>query len=862
MQLCQVDYNNRVSYKPLKRKSILVIQLLLWISIIVNASFQNSAYAQSPDSTLQAVPLQDTTTKTVTKGDLEEQVDYSARDSIRVDAKNKMAYLYGDAVLTYGEMKLTADFITIDFDRKIITAIGTSIEGSDSIIGMPVFEEGETKYQARRIDYNIESKKGRLADLRTQEGEGFIHGKNVKKDQWDNIYVGDAKYTTCDLDTPHYYIGAKKLKIIPGKQVITGPANLVVEGVETPLFIPFGFFPLPNKQKSGVIIPAYGNSANRGYFLSNFGYYFAISDYMNLSVTGDAYFRGSWATRVASDYNRRYRFNGNFYLSYANNLFGSKEDLDFRQSKDYQIRWTHQQDNKARPNTRFSANVNINSSQNLLNNSNNIQDIVSTTQQSSISWSKVMHEGKYNLSTNFRHSQNTTQKDVTFSLPDVSFGVARVLPFERKTQVGKKKWYENLGLSYQGNLRNQISTKDSLLFTPETLTENMRNGVSHSIPVSTSIKAFKYFTFNPSFNYNEYWYFRTIRKELDTNTNRLESRDINQFERAATYSTGANMTTRFYGMYTFNGKKILAMRHAVTPQFGFNYAPDFSEAKYGYYQTTRSDTLDATETTDYSIFEQGILGGPGTGQQGLFSFSLNNNFELKVRKGKDSTARTEKIKLIDQLSFRTAYNIFADSLKLQPIAANFRTTLFRIFSVNADGTYDPYALDSAGRRIDTYQKDVSKKLARLTRGNISVNFGLNPDLFNGKGSDDADEARAKSSAYRQGKVDFSIPWSLQMGYNFNYNKPAYEKSETQTLTFNGDVSLTKKWKVGFTSGYDLTRKELATSSFDLHRDLHCWEFSFNWIPNGYRQSFVFTINVKSTTLRDLKVNKRSFWYDQ
>ena len=858
MQPYQVTHKSIVTSTALKRKSTLVIQLVLWISIIVNVSNQNVAFGQVPDSAIQ-----DTTTKTVTKSDLEEIVDYSARDSIRVDTKNKMAYLYGDAHLDYGEMHLTADFIIIDFNRKIITAIGTPIEGSDSIIGMPVFKEGETEYTAKRIDYNIETKKGKLTELRTKEGDGFIHGKNVKKDEYDNIYVGDAKYTTCDLDTPHYYIGANKLKIIPGKQVITGPANLVIEGVETPLFIPFGFFPLPDKQKSGILIPSYGNSDSRGYFLRDLGYYFAISDYMNLKVLGDIYFRGSWATRISSDYARRYKYSGYMRFSYANNLFGSEEDPDFRQSRDYQIEWFHRQDGKARPNTSFNANVNINSRSNLINNSNNLNDIVSSTKQSTVNWTKSMNNNKYTLSLNFRHSQNTQTGEVNYTLPDANFSVPKVLPFERKVKIGAKKWYENLGFSYQANARNRIATNDSIKFSSETLTNNMRNGISHSLPVSTSIKAFKYFTVTPSFNYEEYWYYQTIRKTLIDSINRLENRTVDEFQRAASYSTSLNVSTRFTGMYTFNSKKILAIRHAVNPQFSFSYAPDFTQAKYGYYREIVADTSPINpRTTEYSIFEGGVVGGPSRGEQGTIGFSLSNNFEMKVRKGQDSTSKTEKIKLVDQLGIRTSYNTLADSLKLQPVVLDFRTTLFKIFSINSGATYDPYALDSAGRTINTFEHETAGRLLRLTSATASITFGLNPNTFSSTGSDDKDEAMSKSSAYRQGQVDFTIPWSLQMGYNYRLSKPAYEKTESQTITFSGDLSLTQKWKVGFTSGYDLTRKEVAISTFDLHRDLHCWEFTFNWIPIGYRQSFMFTINVKSQMLSDLRVKKNRFWYDQ
>lgn len=806
---------------------------------------------------------------------------YTARDSMPYDAVNRVLYLYGDASVDFGDMNLKAEQIKIEFEKNLVIAYG--IKDSMGIFkGKPVFKQGGSEYKAELIKYNLKSKKGYLSNIITKEGEGYVHGSDVIRNEENNFGVKNAKYTTCEDEHPHYFIGALKIKVIPNKKIITGPANLWIADVPTILAVPFGIFPLKKGQSSGLIIPQYGNSLDRGYFLRNGGYYFALGDHHDLQLTGDIYSNTSWAGRGMYRYTTKYRFSGNLALNLAYNKFGNEEDPDFRKSNDFQLSWLHRVDPKARPYTNFSANVNIASSSYLANNSYVAQNIVTNQLNSSISFSKGSRSGRYNFSTNARMSQNTRTRDVSVSLPDMTFSVSSFAPFKPAYKNTADKWYENITTNYIVQFRNELNTKDSILFQnwggesrsnlQKFLDTATRYGMYHSIPVQTSFKLFKYYTLSAGVSFNDYMYFKTIRKDTFNNS----VRNINEFgfENALTYSTRLGLSTRYYGMAQFTKGGLKAIRHVITPTVDFTYVPDFGDSKYGYYRTYKNS---AGQDVKYSIFESGIYGGPGSGKQGNIGFAIDNNLELKIKPAKSDTTKTDrKIQIFESIRASAYYNMFADSMNLSTISISGRTRIFKNISINGSAQLDPYINLTEGatgsryiRRINKFYLNEKQYAGVITNANVGVSAGFNPQMF------------GKKTTHRPGYegelrymndfpgdyYDFSIPWSFNVNYTITYNKYANLNSTEiskyiQTMNFNGDINLTKNWKIGYSSGYDIQNNELTFTSVDFIRNIHCWEFKLNWIPIGSRQSFLFTINVKSSLLQDLKMTRRRDWYDR
>jgi len=775
---------------------------------------------------------------------LEEKVVSYAEDSIEYNLINKKVYLYHNAKVTYGDIVLTAAYIELDSDKNTIYATWLN-DSIGQAYGLPVFQENGKSFTANAITYNFKSKKGIIKDVVTKEGEGYILGKKVKKQDDNVIHTYSGRYTTCDAKEPHFAIRAKKIKTIPGEKIITGPANLEIASIPTPLFIPFGFFPNQQKQSSGIIFPIYGESANKGFFLRNGGYYFAINDYMDLSLRGDVYTKGSWKIGAASTYKKRYKYNGNFSVSYASQKSGNRDLDNFIDIRDFFINWKHNQDPKVNPSSRFSANVNAGSSSYHQNNSFNSNDYLKNTYSSNVTYSKTWRNS--NLSTNLRHSQNTLNKTVNLSLPELNYSINRFQPFKGLNQSSKLKWYDNISVSYSVNAKNEITTKDSLLFTRESL-EDFRNGLKHSIPLSASFKALKHITVSPRFNYTERWYFNYINKswnEVELNTDTL-----NGFKRAYNYNFSTSFNTKLYGIIQMKKGPIRAVRHVATPSFSFNYTPDFSHERFGFYQEVQSDTLGNTQS--YSIFQNGIYGSPGKENSGNISFNLANLLEVKVPTKKDSLNSLKKLKILESFGVSTAYNIFADSMNLSYILLNGRTKLFNTLNLTFGASYDPYSLNEDGQRINQLYFSEHHKPGRLRTANATASFSLR-SLAN-------KEENADYSPYWD-YIDFDIPWNINVDYTFRYTRPIFEKTITQSLGFNGNIKLTDKWKIGFRSGYDFIEKNLTHTSLDVYRDLHCWEMLFKWIPFGYHQSYNFTIRVKASTLQDLKWEKKKDWYD-
>ncbi len=831
---------------------------------------------------------------------LDARVDYSAIDSIFFNVRERKVYLYGTADLKYGDIHLTAGYVEIDFRENLLYATGMP-DSAGVMQQFPVFTEAQQSFQSKEMWYNFETRRGRTRQVFTEEADGYLHGELVKIQPDRIIHVQDGKYTTCDDPEPHFHIGFRKAKMIPDDKIITSLAFLVIEGVPTPLVVPFGFFPNKKGQASGILMPSYGETSNRGFYLENGGFYWGINDYVDLSLRGDIYTRGSWAARLGSSYRVRYRYSGSLNLSYAINILGEENLPGYERSRDFRVVWSHNQDPKARPNSVFQANVNAGSSQASRFNPVSDQDYLSNTFSSNVSY-RVSWASRYNFSANFRHSQNTINRTVDLSLPEIAFSVNRLHPFRRKSGSGEARWYENITMNYTMNARNDLRTVDSLLFERETWSR-FRNGMRHSIPISHSMRVLRHFNLSNSFNYNMNWYLSTVEKYWDPQAMLIQQGDtlfgnvvkdtIPGFKAIHDFNYSASLNTRFYGMVQFRRGPIRALRHVVSPNVGFSYRPDFADPFWGYYQTYYDARRD--EEVRYAIFEDGIYSGPQPNRSGNINFSLTNNLEMKVRNRRDTTARGErKIALLDNLSINGGYDIARDSLNFNDIRISARTRLFNNFDITYSSSWTVYDTDSTGRYIDRFLWDTQQKLLKLNNTNWSLGFnyslssktrpstgGANqmrggmgqaaggPD--DGFGNGEPDEGIAPGPDVLQatpGVVDYSVPWSLQFGYTFNYGsrynyaQDRFDKTYVQSLNVSGDMQLTPKWRLGFRSGYDFDRKEITYTSVDIYRDLHCWEMTLNWIPFGFRKSYNLTIRVKSSMLQDLKINRRTHHLDR
>ena len=825
--------------------------LLFLLTGLIN----NSEAINVPDSSKTTFDItKDTTNESVF---FESEIEKDAEDSIKLDIINQNAYLYGNAKIKYQKTTIKAAYIEIDWITNTIFAT-TTIDSLGNKIGQPVFREENESFKAHQITYNFKSKKCRVKQIITNQGEGYILGKLVKKMKDDIFYLRKGDYTTCDSDKPHYSIRSNKIKVIPGEKIITGPAHLTFFNIPTPLILPFGYFPNNEKKSSGIIVPAYGESASLGFFLKEGGYYFAISKKFDLSLKSNIYTKGNWNIKSQLRYRNRYRYNGNLNLSFGKIFSSEKGFPDYSEKKDFNIKWRHQQDTKANPSLQFSANLEAGSSSYHRNNSYDANDFLKNTMSSSVNLTKNWN-GDFlnNINLNISHSQNTTTKNINLTLPSISLNSKRLYPFKKIGNSAKTQWYDKIMIKYSMNTKNTISTADTLLFTKKSFS-NFRNGMKHNIPISTSIKVLKHFMLKPSFNLTERWYLSQTEKKWDANSNSIITDTLYKFTRAHNYNLSAALNTKIYGMIKFNKSKIAAVRHVITPSLSFRYNPDFSDEKYKYYKTVQSDTLGNTQK--YSIMNNGIYGSPSKGKSGNISLGLSNILEMKIRVKKDTIETLKKIKLLERLSIKSSYNIFADSLNLSDITFNAGTRLLNIFDISFSSRYDPYTSNKEQtKNINQFEINTNSRLARLTSLNTTIGFTLNDKNFI------KDKEKDKKIENKEDDVrDFyAIPWNLTANYSLSYNK-GYKSSAfsdtTQSLNFSGNLKLTKKWKIGFRSGYDFDSKELTYTSIDIYRDLHCWELLFNYIPIGFHQSYSITIRVKAAALRDLKFEKKEDWF--
>ena len=858
---------------------------------IVSQSVQdtlNRTAAPIVDSAaVKPISQRDTTAKKRSGSPIEQIITGKNTDSLYYDVLNKRVYIYNKGDVKYDNMGLQADYMQIDMATKEIYAYGKA----DSVDGElknthPVFNEGGSSYTMDTITYNFGSKKAFIQGVATKEGDGWLVGGQIKKMPDNSINIRQGKYTTCDhTDHPHFYLSMTKAKVIPGKKIITGPAYLVMHDV--PIYfacIPEGFFPINLGPKSGLLMPSYGEDASRGFFIRGLGYYFILSKHIDLAVTGGIYTLGSWEASLSSRYTKRYKYRGNLNFDFSSVKTGDKGEPDYIKQNNFRFAWTHSQDPKANPGSTFAASVNLSSSGYSRYSATTLNDILATQTNSSISYSKSWAGTPFSLSMNLSVSQNSQTRQLAITLPNIVFNVARVYPFKRKEAMGQQRWYEKIGLTYSAKLTNSVSALEKDLFTMQTL-QSMRNGIEHTLPISTSINLFKYINISPSFNYTERWYFSRQHQQWNPETNMVETlKPEYGFYRIYNYNASVSANTTIYGMWQMKKKtaKVQAVRHTITPQIGFSYAPDFSKQKYGYYQTVQTDSLGNYKI--YSPYSNQPYGVPTSGQQANLNFSLSQSLEMKILSKRD-TSGVKKIKLIDELRISGSYNFLADSLGLSNLPVSFRTTIYGNFGLNLSFTLDPYEVTPNGVRIN---KLLIKRgiLGRVTSTGWSFGYTFKsrqdkstpavndintipPEYFNPFSDpyglmDPTLRRHYMASSY----YDFSIPWNIGFNYVISYGisyvdngTTGFKRNVTQTIGFNGSINLTPKTGISFTTGFDIQNRKMSTTSISITRDLHCWQMSFVWIPFGAHRSWSFNIGVKAASLADLKYDKSQSMYD-
>ncbi len=843
----------------------------------------------------------DTTKK---KEPLDAPVIYEASDSI-VFTKEGYAHLYGEGKVNYQNIELTSAVITMNMDSSTVYATGvTDTAGVET--GSPIFKDGETPYESKIMRYNFKTKKGFINSIVTQQGEGYVTSEEGKKGANDEIYMRHGKYTTCDNhEHPHFYLRLSMAKVRPKKNVVFGPAQLVVEDVPLPIAVPFGFFPFNSSYSSGFIMPTYGDEMNRGFYLRDGGYYFAISDQMDLKVLGEIFTKGSWGLSAASNYNKRYKFSGSFNASYLVTKTGEKNMPDYSVSKDFRIQWSHRQDAKANPNSSFSASVNFATSsydRSSLSSLYNPQQYSQNTKASSVSYSRNFPEIGLNISGAFNITQNTRDSSLSMTLPDVNISLNRIYPFKRKKSAGDERWYEKISLQYTGSITNSISTKDNLLFkTPLTQWEN---GMQHKIPVSATFNLFKYINIVPSFNYTERWYLRKVKQSYDaspTSRDHVKRDTINGFNRLYDYNLSLQMNTKLYGMYKplFMKSKELQIRHVFTPTVSYTYTPDFGKSRYGYYDTyTYTDEDGEVRTVEYSPYEGAVYGYPGKNMSQNISFSIDNNIEMKMKSDKDTTGY-KKISLIDQLGASLSYDVA--NKKWSDLSMNLRLKLTKSYTFNMNASFATYAyqFDENGNVVVGDRTEWSYgRFGRFQGYSGSFSYTLNNDTFkklfgkkdedeknkDNKGKEENEDEETeeeteeqnnnsnmrkteKASVDSDGYLAFKLPWSVSLSYSYsiredrskdiNIETMRYPYSLTHSLNVSGNFKIGSRWNMTYSTGYDFTSKEMSMTTLNITRDLHCFNMSCGLVFGPFT-SYNFSIRANSSMLTDaLKWDQRS-----
>ena len=858
-----------------------------------------SAPNNSPDTTIVSTPKR--------KGDINTKIDYSAQDSMFFDLKTQNLYLYGDSKVKYGSINLTADRILVNWQDKTIKA-DYSLDSAGNKVGKPVFQEKTEKYETDEMIYNFQTRKAVINGVITEQDGAFMHGELVKKNAENVLFIRNARYTTCNLADPHFHIESGKLKVIPKNKIVSGPLNLRFKNIPTFLWLPFGMFPQPKKKSSGILVPSYGEERQRGFFLRDGGYYFAINDYIDLRLSGDIYSKGGYALRTATTYKKRYKYSGNFGFTY--NRFLSDDLENPLETNDFWVQWSHRPESRGTGS--FSASVNGGTRSYNQNNNQVTQDPtrnINSQFTSNISYSKSFQGTPLQVSGNLRHRQNVSTGEVNLTLPELTTSVQRVFPLKKFFKSNKSP-FAKLGMSHNFNFRNEITNiiqtrSASFATTEEATTDTLdfqsdlgeifrrgRFGGRHQIPISTALNLFKFFTLSPSINYEEIWYSKRLNYTYDEEAQAVEIDTIQGFQRINSYSVATSVNTTLYGQLNFgSNSKIQAIRHVIQPSISFSYRPEFNQ----YYQEVQIN--EAGDTRIISQYEGFLLGTPGNVGSQSISAAIRNNLEMKVKSKKDTITGYKKIKILDNFSVSTGYNFAVDSFNLSNIRWDARTTLFnRKVNINLNGTFDPYIYDLQSetfnddgtrtvrqRRVNRFAWNAGQGIGNLQSIRANVSFSLRGkgtgsssssvddsagqfDTFNGDPNfnpnyqSDAgtpDELAVINSNPNE-YVDFNIPWSLNIRYNIGRTRTGFADSRIDhSISFNGDLSITEKTKIRFNSGYDIERNEFTQTSITVNRDLHCWVLDFSWVPFGLYQSFNVTLRVRAALLQDLKLERKN-----
>lgn len=839
-------------------------------------------------------------------------VKYSAEDSLVYDAESGTAYLYGNSKVDYENMKLTSDKVHMNLDKSTVRATGTvdsTAEGG--IKGKPVFTMGKDEYKSDTMAFNFKSKKGLIKGVYTEQQDGFLSGEVGKRDSTGSIYLQHGRYTTCDKPHPDFYIALSRAKVRPGKDVVFGPAYLVVADVPLPLAIPYGFFPFSKKYSSGFIMPSYGDESDRGFYLRDGGYYFAISDKWDLKLLGEIYTKGSWGVSAASNYRKRYRYSGSFLFSYQDSKTGDKGLPDFAEQESFKIQWNHRQDPKANPYSSLAASVNFATSsyeRNNLNSMYNPQTLTQSTRTSSVSWSTGFSSIGLSLSATTNLAQNMRDSSIQITLPDLNISLSRFYPFKRKHLVGKERWYEKISMSYTGQLANSISTKEDKLLHSN-LIKDWKNAFQHTIPVQANFTLFNYINVTPSFNFTDRMYSKKVTRGWDNTLQKEVVRDTTYgFHNVYNWSMSVGASTKLYGFWVPNrklfGDKIQAIRHVITPQVSFSYAPNFGARRYGYYDSYQyTDASGNVKLIEYSPYQDELYSVPGKYKTEMISWDVSNNIEMKIKSDKDTTGY-KKISIIDELGASMSYNAAADYHRWSDLSMRLRLKWWKnyTFSLNAQFATYAYELDANGKPyVGNHTEWGYGRLPRFQGMSQNFSFTLNPEKlkkwFGRKDDKDDDKVsvdsdgpdtniesnmdddleKGKYAAKKKrgniaetdddGYMSFNMPWSLTIGYGitmrentagrFNTKTMRYPYKFTQTLNFSGNIRISDGWNINFSSGYDFENHAMSMTTASLSRDLHCFNMSASVVLAPYT-SYNFTFRCNAATLTDaLKYDKRS-----
>lgn len=835
------------------------------------------------------------------KSALDQPVEYTAKDSVTFEAGMGNANLYGESKVNYQNLELTADLITMNMDSSIVHAVGRK-DSTGQMKGQPVFKQGSDEYEPEKISYNFKTRKAFIDNVYTPQGNGFMISQESKRDGEGVMYVRHGKYTTCNARHPHFYLALTRAKVRPGKDVVFGPAYLVVEDVPLPLAIPYGFFPFSKKYSSGFIMPTFGDESVRGFYLRDGGYYFAINDMIDLKLIGEIYTKGSWGLSAQSNYNKRYRFSGNFFLSYQNTVEGEKNMPDYAKSTSFKVQWTHRQDAKANPTQSFSASVNFatsNYERNNLTSMYNPENYTQSTRTSSVSYQKTFSDIGLTLSGSFNLSQNMRDSSLSMTLPSLDISLARFYPFKRKKMAGEERWYEKIALSYTGSISNSINTKEDQLLKSN-LIKDWRNGMRHSIPISATFSLFNYINISPQFNFTDRMYTHKVMKHWDQEKQKEVNDTVWGFQNVYNYDMSVSATTKLYGFYTpLFGKKIQTIRHVFTPTVSFNYAPDFGAQRFGYYTSyVKTDAEGNVSTVNYSPYSGSLYGVPGQGKTGSISMDIANNIEMKIRTDNDSL---KKISLIDELGASLSYNMAAESKPWSDLSMRVRikTPWNYTFSMNAVFATYAYQFDENGKvyvgdRTEwsygrfgrfqgmsqnlsyTFSNETFKKLfgwgksedkqgsgdtddASDNTANEVGDTNVDPDLK--KSQQPAGEPSGQDAEVDEdGYLKFKLPWSFTVSYGvtmaentsaqIKVKRMRYPYKLTHTLNFSGNIRISDGWNLSYSSGYDFNYHRLSMTTASISRDLHCFSMSASVVLSPYT-SYNFTFQANASELADV-----------